>query len=137
MKTGCDVPVLQSSYPVIIVLSLPVVVVDVVVVAVLVERTYVLQACVVIDVPEVVPVAKKPVKSVVALSRTLWSPLTTVEECGDRAVPVVDHVLVIPVSRLLPVVGQFLVVRSACECLYIPRKSVWKSVWICSSKISI
>ena len=53
---------------------------------------------------------------VVVLSRQLWSQLTTVEEGGDRAVPVVDHVRMLPVSRLLPVVGQFVVVRSACEC---------------------
>ena len=58
MWTGCDVPVLQYSYPVILVLSLSVVAVDVVVVAVFVERTCVLHDRVVIDVPEVVPVAK-------------------------------------------------------------------------------
>ena len=108
----------------IIVVCLPVVVVDVVIVAVYLERTFVLHDRVVIDVPEVVPVAKMAVKSVVVLSRTLWSPLTTVEEGGDRAVPVVDHVRMNPVSRLLPVVGQFVVVRSACECSYVPRKSV-------------
>ena len=56
MRTGCDVPVLQYSYPVMIVLSLPVVVVDVVIVVVVVERTCVLQGRVVIDVPKVVPV---------------------------------------------------------------------------------
>ena len=62
---------------------------------------------------------------VVVLSRPLWSPLTTVEEGGDRAVPVVDHVRMNPVSRLLPVVGQFVVVRSACECsTHSPEKCV-------------
>ena len=55
MRTGCDVPVLPPSYPVIIVLSLSVVVVDVVVVAVFVVRTCVLQGRVVVDVPEVAP----------------------------------------------------------------------------------
>ena len=56
------------------------------------------------------------------LSRRLWSPLTTVEEGGDRAVPVVDHVRMNPVSRLLPVVGQFVVVRDALNVHTFPGK---------------